>query len=289
MKNRFLQLSLLAIFLFLTSCSDDEGSTGPIEPKGRVLSEIITGHYKDGEEYKRVEEYFLSGKQYLQYTFEGNSLVAKVEYKYNSKGQIERIKYFYNDVFEEQDDFTYDLKNRLIEFYSENIKAPEMAYYREFEYPENGTILEQQKNYLKEPIPRGKLVYSLNEINLIAKIESEDGKIFEAEFEGNQIISVRTPLSVDYNYSYDDVNLDQGDFYKKYFQSIYGMDVNNGALYLSSLMDMPLVYSDKFLLNTTWENMSIRSDYILDDEGFPIERNDYNNDLLTSRTTYSYE
>jgi len=53
MKNRILQLSFLLVILFSTSCSDDGGSTGPDEPKERILNEIITSHYKDGEEYMR--------------------------------------------------------------------------------------------------------------------------------------------------------------------------------------------------------------------------------------------
>jgi len=289
MKNNVLQVILLVIILFSTSCSDDGGSTGPVEPEERILNEIITSHYKDGEEYMRVDEFFLSGQQYLKYTYEGNTLVAKAEYKYNTRGQVERIKYYYNDVFEEQGNFTYDAKNRLIEFYSENVKAPEMAYYREFEYPENGSILEQQKDYLNEPLPGGKFVYSLNEMNLISKIESENGELYEAEFDGNQITSVSTPYGVDYNYSYDDVNLDQGGFYKKYFQSIYGMNVNNGALYLSALTDISLVYSDKFLLSVTSNNESLRYDYSLDLEGYPIERDYYDKDVLASKTSYVYQ
>ena len=276
-------------FLLATSCSDDSGSTGPIEPKERVLSEIITSDFKDGEEFNRIEEYFLNGKLYLKYTYEGNTLLAKVEYKYNSRGMVERIKYYNNDLFEEQDDFTYDSTGRLIEYYSENINAPTTAFFREFEYPENNTIIERQKDYQKEPLRGGTFVYSLNEMNLIVKIESEDSKIYEADYDGNQILSVRTPTSVEYNYSYDDINLDQGDFYKKYFQSIYGQDVNNAALYLSSLLDTPIVYSDKFLLTTTWENNLLRFDYVIDDEGFPLERDEYYNEVLYSRTTYSYE
>ena len=289
MKNRALHLALWVILLFAASCSEDDGSTGPIELKERILNEIITSEYKDGEESKRIEEYFLSGKQYLKYTYEGNTLVAKAEYKYNIRGSIERIKYFYNDVFEEQDDFIYDSEGRLIEFYSENSTAPEMAYYREFEYPGDSTILERQKDYLKEPLAGGSFVYRLNEMNLITKIESEDGELYEADYEGNQIISVRTPSTVEYNYSYDEVNLEQGDFYKKYFQSIYGREVNNAALYLSSLLDIPMVYADKFLLTSTAENNSLRYEYVIDDEGFPIERDVYYNDLLTSSTTYRYE
>jgi len=224
MKNRALYLILWLILLFAASCSEDDGNTGPIELKERVLNEIITRNYKDGAESKRIEEYFLSGKQYLKYTYEGTTLVAKVEYKYNNRGAIERIKYFYNDVFEQQDDFIYDSEGRIIEFYSENSTAPEMAYYREFEYPGDSTILEQQKDY-----------------------------------------------------------------YKKYFQSIYGKEVNNAALYLSSLLDIPMVYADKFLLTSTWENSSISYQYVLDDEGFPVERVVYYNDLFTSKTTYVYE
>ena len=289
MKNRALYLILWLILLFAASCSEDDGNTGPIELKERVLNEIITRNYKDGAESKRIEEYFLSGKQYLKYTYEGTTLVAKVEYKYNSRGAIERIKYFYNDVFEQQDDFIYDSEGRIIEFYSENSTAPEMAYYREFEYPGDSTILEQQKDYLKEPLPGGAFVYRLNEMNLIKKIESEDGEIYEADYEGNEIIAVRTPSAVEYNYTYDDVHLEQGDFYKKYFQSIYGREVNNAALYLSSLLDIPMVYADKFLLTSTWENSSISYQYVLDDEGFPVERVVYYNDLFTSKTTYVYE
>jgi hypothetical protein len=289
MKNRILQLSFLLVILFLTSCSDDGGSTGPVEPTERILNETITSHYKDGEEYLRVEALFLSGKEYLTYTYEGDILVAKVEYKYNTRGQVERLMYYYNDNLETQENFTYDAKNRFIEFYSENIKTPEMAYYREFEYPENGTIIEQQKDYLKEPLPGGMFVYSLNEMNLISKVESEDGKIFEAEFEGNQITSVSAPNDVNYVYFYDDVNLVQGDFYKKYFQSIYGMNVNNGALYLSALTDIPLVYSDKFLLSMQSNNESLRYDYSLDLEGYPIKRDYYDNDLLASKTIYVYQ
>lgn len=289
MKNRSLQIIVWMIFIFTSSCSEDDVTTVPIELKERVLNEIITSHFENGEESKRIEEYFLSGKQYLKYTYEGNTLIAKAEYKYNVKGSVERIKYYYNDIFEEQDDFIYDSEGRLIQFYSENSTAPEMAYYREFEYPENGTILEQQKDYLEEPLPGGKFVYSLNEVNLIRKVESEDGEIYEADYEGNQIISVRTPSTVVYNYTYDDVNVEHGDFYKKYFQSIYGRDVNNAALYLSSLLDIPMVYADKFLLTSTWENNSLRFEYNIDIEGFPIEMNVYDNDLLTSRTTYTYE
>lgn len=289
MKNRSLQLTLWIILLFIASCSEDDENTGPIEPKERVLNEIITNHYKDGEEFKRIEEYFLSGKQYLKYTYEGNTLVAKVEYKYNSRSSIERIKYYYNDIFEEQDDFTYDAEGRLIEFYSENKTAPEMAYYREFEYPGDNTIVEQQKDNLKESLPGGTFVYSLNESNLITKITSEEGEIYEALYEENQIISVSTPSSVEYNYSYDDINLEQGDFYKKYFQSIYGRELNNAALYLSSLLDTPMIYADKFLLTSTSENSSLRYEYVLDEEGFPIERDVYYNDILTSKTAYAYE
>ncbi len=289
MKNNVLQLSLLLVILFSTSCSDDGGSTGPVEPKERILNETITSHYKDGEEYMRVEELFLSGKPYLTYTYEGNTLIAKVEYKYNSRDLVASIKYYYNDILEEQGNFTYDSKNRLIEFYSENVKAPAKAYYREFEYPENGSILEQQKDNLKEPLPGGMFVYSLNEMNLISKVESEDGDIFEAEFEENQITVVSTPNGVDYNYFYDDVNLDQGDFYKKYFQSIYGLNVNNAALYLSALTDFSLVYSDQFLLSMASNNESLRYDYSLDVEGYPMERDYYDNDLLASKTTYVYQ
>lgn len=289
MKNRLLQIFLSLIFIFTVSCSEDDGNTGPIEPKERVLNEIITSHFENGKESKRIEEYFLSGKQYLKYTYEGNTLIAKAEYKYNVRGSVERIKYFYNDVFEAQDDFIYDSEGRLIEFYSENSTAPEMAYYREFEYPGNGTILEQQKDFLNEPLPGGNFVYTLNEVNLIIKIESEDGEIYEADYDENQIISVRTPDVVEYNYTYDDINLEQGDFYKKYFQSIYGRDMNNAALYLSSLLDIPMVYADKFLISGTWQNSTIRSEYVIDEEGFPVERKDYYNDLLASGTTYAYE
>ncbi|MDN3642233.1 hypothetical protein QWY87_05945 [Lutimonas halocynthiae] len=289
MKNRVLQIIFWTILIFISSCSEDDVTTVPIELKERVLNEIITREYKDGEESNRIEEYFLSGKQYLKYTYEGNTLVAKVEYKYNSRGSIERIKYYYNDVFEEQDDFIYDTEGRLIEFYSENRTAPEMAYYREFEYPGDSTILEQQKDNLKEPLPGGTFVYSLNELNLIKKIESEDGKIFEADYEENQIISVRTPSADTYNYTYDEINLEHGDFYKKYFQSIYGREVNNAALSLSSLLDIPMVYADKFLLTSTSENSALRYEYVIDDEGFPIERDIFYNDMLTSKTTYAYE
>ncbi len=289
MKNRILQVVLLVFFLFSTSCSEDDGSVDPIEPQEKVLSEIFTSHFNDGNEFKRTEEFFLSGKQYLKYTYEGSTLIAKAEYKYNSRGLVERIKYFYNDTFEEQGIFTYDVQGRLIEFFSENISAPEMAYYREFEYPFNATIIEQQKDYLKDPLPGGMFVYSLNETNLITKIESEDGEIYEAEYDGYQITSVSTPFKIDYNYSYDEINLDQGDFYKKYFQSIYGEDSNNAALYLSSLLDIPMVYADKYLLTTTWDAMTLRSNYVLDDEGFPLGRDSYDNDVLISRTSYKYE
>ena len=289
MKSNILQLVLFMFFVLSISCSEDDGNVDPIEPQEKILSKIFTSHFKDDMEYKRTEEFFLSGKEYLKYTYEGTKLISKAEYKYDSRGLVERIKYFYNDIFEEQGIFTYDAQGRLIEFYNENTSAPEMAYYREFSYPGNATIIEQQKDYLKEPLPEGMFVYSLNETNLITRIESKGGEIYVAEYDGNQITSVNTPLAVHYNYSYDEVNLDQGDFYKKYFQSIYGEDTNNAALYLSSLLDIPSVYADKYLLTTTWDTMYLSSNYVLDDEGFPVGRDNYENDVLISRTSYTYE
>ena len=67
------------------------------------------------------------------------------------------------------------------------------------------------------------------------------------------------------------------------------MDVNNGALYLSALTDISLVYSDKFLLSMQSNNESLRYDYSVDIEGYPIQRDYYDNDLLVSKTIYVYQ
>lgn len=289
MKNKVIFLGVLMVFVLLGACSDDDSTSGPAEPEDRVLSEIKTRNLSNGAETSRVEESFLSGQPYIRYTFEGSDVVSKVEYKYNSQGAVESVKYYYDTRYEEQETFLYDAKNRLIEFFSENVTAPEMAYYREFEYPEDGTIIEQQKDYLKEPLPGGRFVYSLNEAGLIYKVASEDGAVFQAEYEGNQIIAVTTPNDGEVTYTYDEVDLDQGDFYKKYYQSIYGADVNNAALYLSSLLDMPLAYADKFLISTSSDNVMLRYDYTLDLERFPMARADFDQAAQTAELSYIYE
>ncbi|MGI9531580.1 hypothetical protein [Lutimonas sp.] len=289
MKNKVLFLGLLMVFALVTACSDDDDTSGPVDPEDLILSEIATRNLNDGTETTRVEESFLSGQPYIRYTFEGETVVSKVEFKYNNRGSVESIKYYYDTRYEEQETFLYDAKNRLIEFYSENVTAPEMAYYREFEYPENGTIIEQQRDNLKEPLPGGRFVYSLNEAGLIYKVESEDGEVFQAEFEGNQIITVSTPNDGEYTYMYDEVNLDQGDFNKRYYQSIYGADPNNAALYLSSLLDMPQAYADKFLISTASDQVMLRYDYTFDLQNFPLERADFDKVVQTAEVSYTYE
>lgn len=289
MKNKALFLAVLLVFGLLFSCSDDDETSGPVEPVDRVLRETQTRVLTDGIETSRLEESFLSGQPYIRYTFEGSTVVSKVEYKYNSRGSVESLKYYYDTRYEEKENFLYDAKNRLIEFYAEKVSAPEMNYYREFDYPSDTIIIEQQKDHLKNPLPGGRFVYTLNEDGLIYKVKAENGQVFMAELDGNQIISVSTPNESEYRYTYDEVNLDQGDFYKKYYQSIYGTNLNNAALYVSSLLDIPQVYSDKFLLSAKSENTMFRYDYTLDLEGSPLERADYEQEVQTAVTTYLYD
>lgn len=284
-------LLILILIHFFNSCS--EGDDINVDPQVKIkIDKISSSFYSNGELYLTTEDFYENNKIISTNKFNDKlEFIGKVDYQYNSKGLVKNIKYYWFSILGEESIFQYDKKNRLISIKYQQSGLPDQDFSRVFEYMQDDIILESQKDMNGELIALGLFRFYLNDSGLIYKIINEEEDVFEAEFMGNNIISVNTPHSGVYNYSYDNIDNFQGSFYSNMKKNVFGSEINNAALWAGSLINMveEEVYNDKFMVLQLWGNNKLDVSYELNNEGYPLIRIEKLGGEISKKIEYFYE
>lgn len=290
-KNKYLIMKRIILILFIGfltfSCSDEND---PIEETEKKLKNIIEHDLGfGGVSYRTI------------YSLENNKYIESIDYK--TQVGVERMQsrkeYFYNNN---------GLIESMLEYNQENTLYKEHFYYYDSEgriserilnFPDGfnritNTYIYNSDNTIKvireSKFADWEVIYYLNDNGAIYNIESSViGLMFEAEYEGNNIVELKYGNDL-YNFSFKDENLFMVNFLNGIRKGMYGEEINNQVFQDDLLYKITDIYNDKPKDKTIkYGDYTDEYEYEVDDKGFPLKKLTYRNGELAYKTEYFFE
>jgi len=283
--KKHLFLFLLTAFSFF-SCSDDDAGPTQDTNNESSLIKIIRQTYIDNTVSLRYESEYSEGRIVASAMYAPNMIpmLSHIEYTYNENGTLaSNISYYGMDttLLLSSANYTYDNQGRIsgIAIFADNGEAQHNNI--SYTYNPDSTVTVQSTN----PFDAPGSVYFINSNGLVYKQVGEFGDTSELIYEGTNPVSMllnESPVTFDYDTVHD--------------PSLLGLDAGAGdympniALRAMSLAGVAKTYAaDKYLIRENHGETVLEYIYTFNDEGLPIKRLDYRNDVLESESDYIYE
>ncbi|QEE50187.1 hypothetical protein FUA48_11545 [Flavobacterium alkalisoli] len=277
-----LRLLALSFFIVLLSCSSDDGDD-PVNTEKNLLEINITNDY-----YKFRYEF--SGNKLSEiYQYDlNNNLLNAYEYHYSANGILNDIVYLDNlmQPTGTHNEFTYDSQGRMIKdaLKALNNEGEEIEDYTEFIYNDDNTIT--VNDVYVNTVPETK-TYHLNSQGIVYKIVSElTGNVDEEEVVyANDCIVSHTKEGYTTTYTYD-VTTEVKGHYLKSDLNMFNGNVLNHQLFARGFVNKSYT---KYISSVENPFTNVSYTYMFDEDGYPVNRYMYSDNVLLSEETITYE
>lgn len=266
-------IACLSFTAMLTSCSDDDsapaGTNSPLVSTKQTL-------YENGE----VEEIFVSeysnGKiTKMKWLTPDNVQTGYDIIAYNNEGLLSSTNTYIGTTIYSTTEYTYDNQGRMTTMHQQS-EAEGVDYIRTFTHNNDNTITSTSTNSWSQP-----KTFYVNSSGFAYK-EVSGSSIYELTFNGNTVVSASyngvTTTIYEYDTEHDpsllNINPGTGNFKP------------NNTLRLNSLSGTT---GNQYRIKAISGDDIEKSVYTFNEQGLPVKRMDYQNDVLQSEMDFFYE
>ncbi len=281
MKKKILYVEII-ISILLLSCSNNDTNVRT-QNKTKVISEIRITSFIQGETNTYLTRVYENNRPKADSIFDSsNTLIVYTDWIYKDDKLVFQQNTYPNKMLPDELSISYDdfgRINQTIQNQNNSIRTTHFSYNNDntitSTHEINGVISSK--------------TFHLNETGVIYK-ETDGDETYSAVYDNdNNIVSLSTPSGVSV-FSYDNINRPPMNF-PVYEHFTFGAYKNNTIIYNNSLQLSTNNSSStlvKYPLSIEHASDTTIIEWVLDSENYPIKRNVFTHNQLTSESEYIY-